>query len=632
VDLSHNNISFAAAGCLDPTGRGAEALHLDLSGNPWGVDLQRAVPCILGGGSPTGLAELYLDDMGLTGVAVASLWVAQRSRLSLLSLRRNALRVGQDTYSFGFGGAFSILLGDNAGLQGQLSLRLFAPRPVIDIDRTGVKYCYDVNRLLDPGAVSRSLRGVRPATLCNRAVEASAAVGFFERQCEAATAASVGSGTLSLTSLYCRSPTSEVAFVDSALVCPSWSTFASGGRVALNVDAAFLGFWGCVCPPDQFWGYAANGASAAMDAEASSIAAGHGSLGALEAALQPRRCLPCPRGMECSRIAVREAPHRLRGSIYPRLPSGFPRAADGVSAGVPRALFPYTVLLPCLHPTVCNHEPDALDLAAAGSDWAAWASLAAANVTSTPGFAQFLCRPGHDVDSPQCSACVADYWSNGFICERCGTAYAVLVPLALLGGLAALALHVRHRVRVVEQWRRTVAASAERRSMETHSVAVVLSFLQVSATLQISAQINAAQSAVSGNGASRNGAGEVASGPGSGWLDELLSFRPWAAECVLGVGWNFTTSSGLLLALPWLVAIVALIVGQRLSGSASAAVQARTAAAACVLLDMLYLPVVTRSIVWFNVAHVQPVGQVSGHHVAHCSQSPVVLFLCALHA
>ncbi len=36
--------------------------------------------------------------------------------------------------------------------------------------------------------------------------------------------------------------------------------------------------------------------------------------------------------------------------------------------------------------------------------------------------------------------------------------------------------------------------------------------------------------------------------------DEILSFRPWAIECLLGTAWTYTLSSALMLAAPWCIA------------------------------------------------------------------------------
>ncbi len=74
---------------------------------------------------------------------------------------------------------------------------------------------------------------------------------------------------------------------------------------------------------------------------------------------------------------------------------------------------------------------------------------------------------------------------------------------------------------------------------------------------------------------------ETSSTAGLSTLDEILSFRPWAIECLLGAAWTYTLSSALMLAAPWAVAAA--------TAGAAARWPRRAVdfmAAGCVLLDL----------------------------------------------
>jgi hypothetical protein len=177
-------------------------------------------------------------------------------------------------------------------------------------------------------------------------------------------------------------------------------------------------------------------------------------------------------------------------------------------------------VLQCLHPAVCNRPPQVT-----AADWAAWAALSSAGATAEPAFAQFLCRDGHDAGSLMCSRCLEGFWADGLLCQPCYGAYAALVPLAAAAALAFFAFFVFYRVRVQRrqlqqrqhQHRRSTFGGAP--GDEENSTSIVLWFLQVSSTLSMSSQINAA----------RNGQPDSSSLTGLAWLDQLLSFRPWGA-------------------------------------------------------------------------------------------------------
>ncbi len=194
-------------------------------------------------------------------------------------------------------------------------------------------------------------------------------------------------------------------------------------------------------------------------------------------------------------------------------------------------------------------------------------------------------------------AAQANHWRSGLLCEECYAFYSVAVPVALaVGGCAVLLL----------VWQRLKSAKAHRRRPD-NTISIVITFLQVgvrafrfslreralfsrntraqfSATIRFSSQINAAQSATS-----QNTAGTV----GLNWLDQLLSMRPWAAECIVDA-WSDTTATIWLLAAPWIVvAVAAVFHGLR----APVFVRRREAAVtvAAIFLDLLYVPTSQRA-------------------------------------
>ncbi len=417
-----------------------------------------------------------------------------------------------------------------------------------------------------------------------------------------------------LNDLFCVTAGKTVVFSDTGLTCPAWSTFVSGGAAVLDVDAAFLAFTGCACPDGQYWGYTAAAADAALLREAAIMVA-NAALGANESALQTRRCLPCPEGLKCNTLAHPVAQHALVGSSYPLFDG-----AVGAYRERPRWALPYASrIVSCLHPEVCNREP-----ADVISTWAAVAQATAAGVLSDPALANFQCRQGHDPASLGCSRCLAGYYANGFLCERCTASLTVLVPL--LGVIATVATlgYLLHRAQSQRQLRRLIAASprstAERDSVTAleqqfagRSVATVIWFLQVSAALEVSAQFNeAATSATNANAGDTESSWRRLS-----WLDQVLSFTPWAFECPLGVWWSFVTSSVFLLSLPWLTVALALsaLVLPRMRQHAET-----LTTVAFMMLDFLYLPVGRRCIEWFNRDTSFSPGRVCGRCVFHqCS-------------
>ncbi len=339
----------------------------------------------------------------------------------------------------------------------------------------------------------------------------------------------------------------------------------------LDVDAAFLGFWGCTCPSGYYWGYAS---AQALATERSTVEGRGLSLGALEAVLEGRQCLPCPADLavRCSPLAVEAPPHIVTASVYPL-----------TTGGRPRALLPYLnpgTLLHCLHPAVCGGSPLFVD------DWVAWAALASTGAAVTADFAEFQCREGHDADTPMCAGCLRGYWQDGFLCRRCFAGAAALVVLGALAGAALLAYAVR----------RSLRAGAD----AAHNYATIVTwFFQVAQTLQVSTQINAAQ---------QSGRTDRADG-GAGVSSYLpaLSFRPWALECLVA-GWSFAASSAALLALPWAVA-------------AGMAVRPAWRRAGVLVLDLLYLPAAQRAIQWLN-QRTLPLGDIGGDRVSELLCNP----------
>ncbi len=327
-------------------------------------------------------------------------------------------------------------------------------------------------------------------------------------------------------------------------------------------------------------------------------------MGQNQSTLAGRACVPCPAFLDCSQLAVVEAPHEVVGSRYPiSLPLFGPVTAVNVDRMLRADLVYATALVACLHPTVCNRPappPHA-------RSWPEWAPLVADGTINTADFSRYLCREGHDAASLLCSRCLDRYWLQGFLCQPCGDG-ATLAAVSVLVGVAmivALAVYVRHRIlshevppsaselggralRVMTD--ESGGTAPQRASEDAETTSIALWYLQVSSLLLVSTQINSART--------DSGRGDGTDTVWRSWLDQLVSFSPWAAECIMGQGWTFTVSSLLLLSLPWLIlaaASAATCVYRRQTG--------RWLAAACILFDLAYLPVVARALAWLNVDH-----------------------------
>ncbi len=483
----------------------------------------------------------------------------------------------------------------------------FDSRPVIDISYTQIAYCYEDLFIPFQRIV---VHGTHSAATCNHVAEAAVPITRFRACADAGSDDVLGRG---LGNIFCRVAGTQVAFTDTQLTCPSWSIFPglSGAGFAIDADAAFLGFWGCSCPPDHYWGYARDAtAPAKLSLEQPFVP-----LGTFETSMTARVCLPCPEHIVCSPLAVPRPPHRLMGSRYPLLDLAFLAGADAdtdAAGGVPRGLLPYAGSEACLHPAACNQEPNAF---ADGTvaDWDSWIRLlsSSARAADVAARAEFRCRQGHDVTSRQCSRCLDGYWRDGFLCRQCEPFYAPLVVISSLGALALLALFVVHRSRKLDSWRehsglRRTATALEQQRPYHHTSALALWFLQVSGTLQVSAQINGARRTAD-NASPRTAAalsGGALGSAGLSWLDQLTGFRPWGAECLLGPSWDFMATSTVIMALPWLIATVTAWAAFASTAHGSPTVASRrlvTVSAGLLLLDLLYLPVSARVIEWFNV-------------------------------
>ena len=213
--------------------------------------------------------------------------------------------------------------------------------------------------------------------------------------------------------MFCQQPDSRVIFSDTQLACPSWSTTHSGGRAALDVDAAFLGFWGCVCPPGFYWGYAELDAILSERALSPDM-----SLGEQERVLQNRTCLPCPPDLPvmCSPLAVTSPPHTVARSVYPFV-SGSTGNRTGTNhlLGVPRAVLPYLArdhLRACLHPAVCGGS------SAYSQRWTLWSQFASNGTAFSPAFAEFQCRAGHNSSTRSAQAASTATGSTGSCVAR----------------------------------------------------------------------------------------------------------------------------------------------------------------------------------------------------------------------
>jgi hypothetical protein len=173
--------------------------------------------------------------------------------------------------------------------------------------------CYET--LIGPRTAAVSLYGMHPAADCNREIERTAVFGVFPKCSEASASSGVLHGPLP--SIFCRDNTNVLT---DNLSCPAWSTIQSGGTVELRVSSHMLSFWGCACPTDHFWGYALDNETAALAAVASEALVTEDeslSLGEIEQALAARTCVPCPANVDCSPLAVADAPHSIVGSRFP---------------------------------------------------------------------------------------------------------------------------------------------------------------------------------------------------------------------------------------------------------------------------------------------------------------------------
>jgi hypothetical protein len=278
--------------------------------------------------------------------------------------------------------------------------------------------------------VPRSIFG-----LCSAAVSRSAGLPTPE----------LDNASRALNGTFCQQSDSRVVFSDTQLTCPSWSTIPTRGVLRLDVDAAFLGFWGCACPPDFYWGYLQ---SRDLVQESTALrAVSEMSLGERERVLQARTCLPCPTDLpvRCSPLAVLDPPHVVTHSVYPFAPPALALAISSGNdhespAGLARSVLPYLIMSvdqirACLHPAVCGGDPTTQFV---GDNWTDWAQLASNGAAFSAPFAQFQCRVGHDAATPLCAGCNAGFWLDGFLCRRCFSGAEVLVVLGVLAGLGGL--------------------------------------------------------------------------------------------------------------------------------------------------------------------------------------------------
>jgi hypothetical protein len=596
LSLAHNNISYLVEDCPANATMGAPPLYLDMSGNPWpGVGIAAAVSCFVG--AETSMNTLLLNGMQLGGALMENVGTQFLSPVQTLGLSDNMISADSTQPSAYFVNAPLLQLQlDGNPLSDRVNIdRATYTVATLEASNTSVAFCYEGAALGSSQALRIGLRGVRPSPTCNRALEAEVPFSFFQ-PCPAEAALS----GRALSTVFCRSTARSVAFNASGLQCPAWSTFVTGGTLDLAVDAAFLLYWGCVCPPGWFWGYSRTDlalVAAALRAEAAAMGP-FTSLGQNESALVRRACQPCPPGLDCSPLAVVDAPHQLSdGSRYPLAPPQM-LAADAGFDPLARRNFVWVDTVACLHPTVCNRPAYG-----AVAVWDDWSALVRSGTTVLPEFARYQCRRGHNASSLLCSRCEDGFWLDGLLCQPCHASYGVLMPLTVVLATLALVAYVRQRVQLVAA---TYAAavrdsaaqrlSASRGAQEhiatatQNTTSLVLWFVQVSATLQISTQINATRSATVGAEDEHTLSDWSAS-----WLRELLSFRPWGGECVIGRQWEYTSSSLALLVLPWLATA---------AGGALALLHRRRApewlCATYVVLDLLYLPVVQRATEWFN--------------------------------
>jgi hypothetical protein len=520
--------------------------------------------------------SLYLEEMGLTGPLTPTLGIPTPPSLSFLSLSGNLITaleladssdtLGSDvtncsvlfagtpyTYQAGTLGVcpaayglwvdvLTVVLDNNTLLGGSVSLDRFMLVPEISISNTGISYCYEGPQLAYAHARKRTIRGVRPAAICNRAVERTAITSVFGLCAGNGTAPSPSpAGTRSLNETFCRSE-NRIVFGDAAasLDCPAWSTFqtstgANPTPVTLDVDPAWLRFWGCICPSATHWGYLTIEQMRSEPRFSDTF-----SLGEQETFLSNRSCQRCPPGLQCNSLAVPTPPHQAIGSVYPYFADGTPCRE--------RAHLPYAAaLLPCLHPAVCNQigadDAALLDqLAERITAWDVWPTHQGRDLDGLPrSLAEIQCRDGHDPLSPLCGQCLSGYWADGFLCQRCVVGAGVMVALAAVAALCCLGVYLRHRV----------SLHVEGGRFQGQTTTIVLWYFQMSAALELSAQLNQVRSS--------RGAASAASVqlPASiDWLQPILSFRFWAPECLFGAKWDFKMSSAVLFSLPLLVPVL----------------------------------------------------------------------------
>ncbi len=266
------------------------------------------------------MTKLKLQDMNLTGQLRQDTLFGSSVRQLLLETNRISADSGYSNYFLPH--SFDQLSVSENPLS-IFSIDL-SPIPTANISSTNVSYCYEGAAFASTDIISLSLRAVRPQPTCNRAKERAVPLFSFSA-CDATVTTGSRDYGAALNCTFCQQPGSRVVFSDTRLICPAWSTFPSRGLARLDVDAAFLGFWGCACPTDFFWGCV----RAADLAKEFALRRSDMSLGELESLLQARTCLPCPPGlgMDCSPLAVVDAPHVVTRSVYPFL--AFRSAGNG---------------------------------------------------------------------------------------------------------------------------------------------------------------------------------------------------------------------------------------------------------------------------------------------------------------
>ncbi len=391
---------------------------------------------------------------------------------------------------------------DNTRISGRIdSLVSALGTPVVIASNASGSLCFDGGAAA-AFVASWALQGARVADECPAELLERLDITEFSHCDE-----SVADSDAFFNGTYCTRKDRFAGF-GNGLSCPSWSSYATGGLAALDVDASWLGYWGCRCPEGAFWGYADSASELPLVAieDERALMREYATFGANMSVLARRTCVPCPPHVVCNPLALMAAPHQLLGSRYP-LPLPL-RGGDEEPRA--RRHFVYATLLPCLHPAVCNRAPEV-----SAATWAEWVALNAGGVTGGPSFAEYLCRDGHDPASLMCSRCVSGYWLDGFLCERCLPGYAGLVAVGLVGCVALLVVYVAQRALVSVASVDAPIAAALRGSFEegddgsgggdsanqragparapkstpAQTVATTLWYFQVSAALSISAQV-----------------------------------------------------------------------------------------------------------------------------------------------